>query len=394
MSQLAATLHHTRRHHQQHPHTIERESLRHALRSSLDEILGDLTTDAEDTRAGTIHASPSIKPSTMPVTITLNPQVSSTMHPANHLNHRGTLPPNSVLSQSLGLSAVTHHTYGGGSMMGARGFSAGHCGLSPADDILLAAAEARYLAQGRALFLERKIAQQKSRFTPESYITMFTGNKTSSALHLPFILPSKSSSVHQNTQQHPMATAANTADAQEDTMSHEQAHLGMTLQALGQNLRSRMDPYIDVSSYVDPVSESTPAHARSRGGVSEPFPEKLHRMLSETEKDGQEACISWCSHGRAFVVHDTTKFMNEIMPKFFKQTKWNSFARQMNLYGFLRISSGPDAGGYYHELFLRNKPSLCMHMRRVGVPHGEDRRKLRSKNDIADPDFYAMKPVA
>jgi hypothetical protein len=67
--------------------------------------------------------------------------------------------------------------------------------------------------------------------------------------------------------------------------------------------------------------------------------------------------------------------------------------RQLNLYGFLRITSGPDAGGYYHELFLKGKPNLALHMRRVGVPQGEDRRKFRPKNVNVEPDFYSMKKV-
>jgi len=183
------------------------------------------------------------------------------------------------------------------------------------------------------------------------------------------------------------------ASAAHDSKPSEQKKISQTLQALGTNLRSRTDPYIDVSNYVDPVVESTPPAARTRGGVSEPFPEKLHRMLVQVQKEGNEDIVSFYSHGRAFGVHDMDRFVNEIMPRFFKQTKFNSFARQLNLYGFLRISSGPDAGGYYHELFLRNKPSLSMHMRRVGVPQGEDRRKCRPKNVVPDPDFYSMSSV-
>jgi len=68
---------------------------------------------------------------------------------------------------------------------------------------------------------------------------------------------------------------------------------------------------------------------------------------------------------------------------------------QLNLYGFRRITSGRDEGGYYHELFLHGRPNLCLHMRRVGLPKKTcgDRRKIRSKQVQPDPDFYSMKPV-
>ena len=164
------------------------------------------------------------------------------------------------------------------------------------------------------------------------------------------------------------------------------------LEALGSSLRSKSDPYIDVSALEDPDPQDS-ALRRTRGGVSEPFPEKLQRMLREAEDSGMTDVVSFFSHGRAFGVHDIDRFTAEIMPKYFKQSKWNSFARQLNLYGFQRISTGPDSGGYYHELFLKGRPNLCLHMRRVGVPQGEDRRKFKAKNAVPDPDFYSMKPV-
>lgn len=131
-----------------------------------------------------------------------------------------------------------------------------------------------------------------------------------------------------------------------------------------------------------------------RGGVTEPFPEKLHRMLKEIEDDGKDDIIGFFLHGRAFAIHDSERFIKEIMPKYFKQSRISSFQRQLNLYGFTRITSGPDAGGYYHELFLKGRPNLAVHMRRVGLPQGEDRRKMRAKNMKSEPNFYAMGDVS
>jgi hypothetical protein len=171
----------------------------------------------------------------------------------------------------------------------------------------------------------------------------------------------------------------------------------MTLKALGASLRTRSDPFIDCLDIEDP-DECVPT--LSRGGVNEPFPDRLHRMLLEVEREGNADVVCFLPHGRAFVVLDEEKFVKEVLPKYFKQSKWLSFTRQLNLYGFLRMASGPDVGAYYHELFLKSRPSLCKYMRRVGVPTQQDpqrdRRKCRPRKvaDLGEPDFYRMRPSA
>ena len=51
-----------------------------------------------------------------------------------------------------------------------------------------------------------------------------------------------------------------------------------------------------------------------------------------------------------------------------RMTKKSSFLRQLNLYGFNRLSGqGPDQGSYYHEKFLRNLKFLCRRMKRNKV---------------------------
>eukprot|EP00535_Pseudo-nitzschia_heimii_P010058 CAMPEP_0197181236 /NCGR_PEP_ID=MMETSP1423-20130617/5583_1 /TAXON_ID=476441 /ORGANISM="Pseudo-nitzschia heimii, Strain UNC1101" /LENGTH=349 /DNA_ID=CAMNT_0042631451 /DNA_START=90 /DNA_END=1142 /DNA_ORIENTATION=+ len=165
-----------------------------------------------------------------------------------------------------------------------------------------------------------------------------------------------------------------------------------TLAALGNSMRKKSSPYIDASAMADPP-EFELARRRTRGGVTEPFPEKLHRMLLEIEKDGNAHIISFFPHGRAFGIHYTDQFEEKIMPKYYKQSRLSSFQRQLNLYGFTRIVSGPDSGGYYHELFLKGRPALCTHMRRVGIPKGVDRRKIKSSPlNKKEPDFYSMRP--
>ena len=164
------------------------------------------------------------------------------------------------------------------------------------------------------------------------------------------------------------------------------------LQEIGTTLRQKASPYIDVADAADP-DPSDSRVKKTRGGVTEPFPEKLHRLLKEIADDGNDDVISFYSHGRAIGIHKPEKFVSEIMPKYFKQSRLSSFQRQLNLYGFKRITAGRDTGGYYHELFLRGRPNMCLHMRRVGLPKGGDRRKTRTKNVQVDPDFYSMKSM-
>lgn len=69
----------------------------------------------------------------------------------------------------------------------------------------------------------------------------------------------------------------------------------------------------------------------------------------------------------------------------FRQTKFSSFQRQLNLYGFKRITAGRDKGGYYHELFLRTKPFLAHHILRT-EKKGQGYRKPSSPN--TEPNLY------
>jgi HSF-type DNA-binding len=90
-------------------------------------------------------------------------------------------------------------------------------------------------------------------------------------------------------------------------------------------------------------------------------------------------------------VHDAKEFVDDVMPKYFHQSKLTSFQRQLNLYGFQRLTrDGPDAGGYYHELFLRGKQFLCKNMTRTKVK-GTGFKAASSPN--SEPDFWRMPPV-
>lgn len=127
----------------------------------------------------------------------------------------------------------------------------------------------------------------------------------------------------------------------------------------------------------------------SKGGVTVPFPMKLQNMLDHIDlaEPALAEIVSWQPHGRCFLVHKPKQFADSVLPRFFQQKKYASFQRQLNLYGFNRITKGPDRGSYYHELFLRGKKFLCRGIQRMKIK-GTGARM--ASNPDAEPNFYTM----
>ena len=95
----------------------------------------------------------------------------------------------------------------------------------------------------------------------------------------------------------------------------------------------------------------TEMEAKASGGVNNPFPTILHKLLSETDATGVSEIISWQPHGRSFLIHKPKEFVKDVVPQYFKHSKLSSFQRQLSLYGFVRLTNeSADKGSYYHEV--------------------------------------------
>lgn len=115
-----------------------------------------------------------------------------------------------------------------------------------------------------------------------------------------------------------------------------------------------------------------------------PFPWKLHRILDDADAKGFNDIISWVPSENGFKVHKTKQFDEEIMPKYFDKTKYKSFQRQLNMWGFDRVGQGPYKGAYLHDCFIRGQPKLCENMQRTKIKgiHSKKLRKSLLQNDL------------
>jgi len=108
----------------------------------------------------------------------------------------------------------------------------------------------------------------------------------------------------------------------------------------------------------DPSSNAAPAIPRRNPPNKEAtFPMKLHVIISSPEFWE----ISWLPHGRSWRINNPKSFEERVIPIFFRHGRYTSFARQVNGWGFRRITHGSDFNSYYHEVssvFLERFDSL------------------------------------
>lgn len=87
-----------------------------------------------------------------------------------------------------------------------------------------------------------------------------------------------------------------------------------------------------------------------------------------TGKSRDEYCIAWLADGNSFVVRNPEEFTREVLPRFFKKTKFTSFVRKLYRWGFKQVNRGigPDDPIIFgNEYFQRDNLELMTKMRSV-----------------------------
>ncbi|XP_073157013.1 heat stress transcription factor B-3-like [Henckelia pumila] len=97
-----------------------------------------------------------------------------------------------------------------------------------------------------------------------------------------------------------------------------------------------------------------------RKASASPFLVKTYMVVEDSATD---EVISWNADGTAFVVWQTAEFARDLLPKLFKHSNFSSFIRQLNTYGFRKVTTS--RWEFSNEMFRKGeKDQLCEIRRR------------------------------
>ena len=66
----------------------------------------------------------------------------------------------------------------------------------------------------------------------------------------------------------------------------------------------------------------------------------LHIGLWQDPKNA--SVIEWCVSRRGFVLHNIEQLEKQVLPEYFRHSKYSSFVRQLNMYGFHKLRTSAE----------------------------------------------------
>ncbi|KAG5895481.1 hypothetical protein JTB14_011179 [Gonioctena quinquepunctata] len=114
---------------------------------------------------------------------------------------------------------------------------------------------------------------------------------------------------------------------------------------------------------------------------------KLWKMVNDPTTDH---LICWSAAGNSFVIQNQAQFWYELLPLYYKHNNMSSFVRQLNMYGFHKMStvengtmdSDKDEIQFFHRYFQKDQPELLRNIKRkVTTTKSENSVQNVMKND-------------
>ena len=91
-------------------------------------------------------------------------------------------------------------------------------------------------------------------------------------------------------------------------------------------------------------------------------------LLQHSEQQSEGFCIGWMPDGKSFVIRNQKELTSEVLPKFFRASKFSSFTRKLYRWQFRQINRGvcPNEELIFgNDFFRRDEPQLLRKMRSV-----------------------------
>uniref|UniRef100_A0A182WDS3 HSF-type DNA-binding domain-containing protein n=1 Tax=Anopheles minimus TaxID=112268 RepID=A0A182WDS3_9DIPT len=139
-------------------------------------------------------------------------------------------------------------------------------------------------------------------------------------------------------------------------------------------------------------------HTFNETGAGVPaFLAKLWRLVEDSETND---LISWSTDGRSFIIQNQAQFAKELLPLNYKHNNMASFIRQLNMYGFHKITS-IDNGGlrfdkdemeFTHPCFQKDHPYLLEHIKRKIATSKQ--QQLQAQQQAEDKSALKLEAVS
>ena len=115
---------------------------------------------------------------------------------------------------------------------------------------------------------------------------------------------------------------------------------------------------------------------------------KTHKMLSDPVAS---QTVVWNPSGTAFQILNSSDFVQEVLPRYFKHKTLASFLRQLNLYNFRKCR---DTQEYSHPLFTKDRPDLLLEIRRKGSEAQAQAKAVQNKlSDLQERHTHAHERI-
>ncbi|CAD8074003.1 unnamed protein product [Paramecium primaurelia] len=89
------------------------------------------------------------------------------------------------------------------------------------------------------------------------------------------------------------------------------------------------------------------------------FLQKLYEIL-----ESEQSAIGWNKDGTTFQILDSSLLTEQIMPQYFKHRNYQSFLRQLNMYGFKKLKNKQGKSEFQHSQFKKGLKNNLLKIKR------------------------------